>query len=297
MIRRDRGLVAEPSALAKRYSNRVRPPKIPDKTEKEAAIEAFAAHVAAGGDPLDFKFPFERYSDDDVKVALRQLFGGKCAYCESNYAGTQPMDVEHWRPKGEVHLDDGTKLPGYHWLAAEWTNLFPSCIDCNRSRTQLDVVEQREVNLGKANQFPVADDRLSGPEDDPSLEEPLLLNPCEEDPEPVLRYTEDGVVLPRDDAGPARERALASIRVYALNRSDLVTERLAIRRIVDHRVDLIDQLADLRARLDLPADEELSEAIADLVASEVDALLAMTEGDQPYAGMVRQILAEADPLP
>jgi uncharacterized protein (TIGR02646 family) len=294
VIRRDRSQVAEPAALSKPYPARVKPPKEEGKTEREAVLAAFAAHVAAGKSPVDFQFPFERYQEEEVKRALRQLFDGKCAYCESNYSGTQPMDVEHWRPKGEVHLDDGTKLPGYYWLAAEWSNLFPSCIDCNRARTQLDVVDKKEVRLGKANQFPVEGARLPTPEADPDREKPLILNPCKDDPVDFFRYTEDGAVLPRDEKGEGRRRALESIRVYALNRSDLVAERLAVRRLVDHRLNLIAQLGTLRESIARPEDEPLREAVADLIANEMDALLSMTRDGQVYAGMVRQMIREAD---
>jgi uncharacterized protein (TIGR02646 family) len=295
MIRRDRSQVARPAALDQKYGRRVKPPKLKDKTELESVREAFKKHVDSGEHPVKFKFPFERYKDEDVHKALKQLFQGKCSYCESNYAGTQPMDVEHWRPKGEVHLDDGSVLPGYYWLASEWTNLLPSCIDCNRARTQFDEARQQEVTLGKANQFPVKDARMDSPDDDPSIEEPLILNPCDDDPEKFLRYTEEGVVVPRAAAGWKRERALASIRVYALNRSELVAERLAVRKLIDHRIDLIAQLRDIRDQLNRPGDETLHDVVQDLIASEMDALLAMSEADQPYAGMVREILDEADP--
>jgi len=296
MIQRKRNQIAEPSALAKRYGPRSKAPKKAGLTEREAVLAAFDEHIGTSRDPAKFKFAFERYQEEDVKKALRQLFGGKCAYCESNYAGTQPMDVEHWRPKNEVH-DNGSVLPGYYWLASEWPNLFPSCIDCNRARTQFDVVAQREVNLGKANQFPVAGTRLTCPADDPMGEKPLLLEPCENDPEAFLKYTEDGVVLPRNDDGEEYERALASIRVYALNRSDLVSERLSVRRIVDHRLNLIEQLGELRKQITQPQDQPLRDAISDLIASEIDALLAMTGDDQTYAGMVREMVRSADPKP
>jgi len=294
MIRRKRDRVAEPAALKKTYGKQSKAPKKPGLTEREAVVAAFEEHVRSGGNPANFKFKFERYQDDDVKKALRQLFGGKCAYCESDYAGTQPMDVEHWRPKSEVH-DNGSVLPGYYWLASEWTNLLPSCIDCNRARTQFDVVEQREINLGKANQFPVTGKRLASPTDDHLGEMPLLLEPCENDPEAFLRYTEDGVVLPSKDAGEEYERAMASIRVYALNRSDLVSERLALRRIIDHRLNLIKQLGELRKKITRPKDQPLRDVVSDLIAGEIDALLAMTHDDQPYAGMVREIVRSADP--
>ncbi|MEF9674035.1 hypothetical protein QNM99_25505 [Pseudomonas sp. PCH446] len=45
------------------------------------------------------------------------------------------MDVEHYRPKGAVSED--ASHPGYWWVAMDWDNLLPSCIDCNRKRKQV----------------------------------------------------------------------------------------------------------------------------------------------------------------
>lgn len=67
------------------------------------------------------------------------------------------MDVEHYRPKGGYLDPDGTLCqPGYYWLAADWNNLFPSCIDCNREREQI-MVKGQAKKLGKANKFPLVD--------------------------------------------------------------------------------------------------------------------------------------------
>src|SRR5262245_57287852 len=49
---------------------------------------------------------FGVYKDETVKQALAQLFGRKCAYCESVYTATSPVDVEHWRTKGGVITAD-----------------------------------------------------------------------------------------------------------------------------------------------------------------------------------------------
>src|SRR5262245_40081226 len=77
---------------------------------------------------------------------LLKLFNGKCAYCETDIESNQPGDVEHFRPKGRVVDEEFEPIrinhpkwgemdhPGYFWLAYEWDNLFPSCIDCNRYR-------------------------------------------------------------------------------------------------------------------------------------------------------------------
>jgi uncharacterized protein (TIGR02646 family) len=316
VIQVERPEESRPGALDKLYSNRVGPPKIPGEKERDAVIQRIvehrqqvadeAANPPTGRDPVrleDFKFPYERYGDREVSNALRLLFHGKCAYCESRYAGVQPMDVEHWRPKGEV-VDEtaGSIKPGYYWLAAEWDNLLPSCIDCNRARTQFDAMERKDIVLGKKNQFPVEDPgvRTKRHEEDPDFtggsETPLLINPCLEDPEALLQYDEDGLILPKaqDSTSFAHRRAAASIRVYALNRADLVAERRALVLRLDHRLRMIDKLGEIRASL--TDRQEAADALADLISGEIDLVLEMIEPNQPYAGLARQLIRDADAL-
>ncbi len=295
----------KPASLAKLYSSRVKPPKLPRLSEQEAVIQRMLEHRQSEEKLENFKFPFERYSDREVIEALRNLFKGKCAYCESRYVGTQPMDVEHWRPKGEIKDRDAASIkPGYYWLAAEWSNLLPSCIDCNRGRRQFDMLDGINIVLGKKNQFPLLDPamRVTRHEDDPNNtgggEVSLLINPCEEDPEELLKYDEDGLILPKstEPGSTDHQRAMASIRVYALNRADLVAERRSAILNIDHRLKLIASLGKVRASLDDGEHDEVVETVADLIAAEIDVLLNMENSDQAFAGLARQFIRDADPL-
>ncbi|UXU76440.1 MULTISPECIES: endonuclease [unclassified Paracoccus (in: a-proteobacteria)] len=178
-------------------------------------------------------YGFKVYKDDGTRRALETLFGGKCAYCETFYASQAPVDVEHFRPKGEVEGDE--EHWGYWWLAASWDNLLPSCIDCNRRRYQILPVPQtaslddlrqsahENRRVGKANAFPVEPGtRAYGTSDDPQAEivreRPYLLDPCHDDPDEHLEFLVDwdqplGLVLPRartpdqPDALPLRNLA------------------------------------------------------------------------------------------
>lgn len=293
MIRVDRSAVPEPAVLTRPFDRG----KHKDRTELEVVIAALAAHRAAGQPDEKFTFDYGRYKEDEVKTALDTLFHGKCAYCETFYSASQPMDVEHWRPKGEVHRDDGQKLkPGYYWLAAAWENLMPSCIDCNRAREQYDIAVAARVTVGKANQFPLAPGKnhvlQHEPTPDLAAEGALLVDPCVDDPESFFEYTEEGVIRPRaglDEGG--RARAEASIRVYALNRSGLVAERREVVRRIDHRLALIARLADLRDELqdDRP---ELATVVEELISIEADALQAMKNATTPFAGVARHFLPD-----
>ncbi|MEI9850094.1 MAG: hypothetical protein WDN24_03580 [Sphingomonas sp.] len=245
-------------------------------TELEAALW-FYAGVAPELDPLPEK-PAEApgyaaYGDPDVKSALHQIFDGHCAYCESRYEHVAPMDVEHYRPKGAIIEANGKRTkPGYYWAAADWDNLLPSCISCNRERAQeqmLDDGTTEESKSGKGNQFPL---RVGTPRatcmSEQGGEHPLLLHPCVNDPKPHLVFRADGYVEPR--SGPeegAEPKGLATIEVCGLDRASLVENRRkastrlreAMQAVIDADLNLLDtpsvprlvkQLATREAALD-----------------------------------------------
>lgn len=177
---------------------------------------------------------FAKYKSQIAKDELNEIFHKKCAYCESRYAHVTPMDVEHFRPKNG-YLDPSGKLvqPGYYWLAAEWENLLPSCVDCNRARKQKKISAtgaHSSSTAGKENHFPLApgSPRASQP-DEHEDETALLLDPCSDDlPNRHLQFTDLGYVM----AHPGKtEKDLPkgenTIEVCALDRADLVAERLS----------------------------------------------------------------------
>lgn len=207
-------------------------------TEREASIW-FHADVPPAFDPVPDPVPikpgeapeFKAYSDPAVKAELHLLFDGHCAYCESRYDHVSPMDVEHYRPKGAVIEEDGKlSKPGYYWLAADWDNLLPSCIGCNRARSQEQTLEDGTTvtaTSGKANLFPLSDGcvraKASGEE---ANERALLLDPCRDDPFQHLLFRSDGWVEPRAGVQEQAEpRGLATIEVCGLDRASLVESR------------------------------------------------------------------------
>lgn len=158
--------------------------------------------------PLPEKaFSFRAYKEDDVRHALEALFHGKCAYCETRYDVGAPVDIEHFRPKGEVADVPGHR--GYWWLAADWENLLPSCIDCNRRRyqptpetltSQTGILERqrqrgfRSILTGKDSCFPISGVRMATAPPQGQLasaitmERALLLNPCTDVPSEHLQF-------------------------------------------------------------------------------------------------------------
>ncbi|WP_324806385.1 hypothetical protein SH584_08815 [Sphingomonas sp. LY29] len=155
--------------------------------------------------PKERSFEFAAYKGDDVRHALEKLFFCKCAYCETRYDITGPVDIEHFRPKNEV---EGEGKIGYWWLAMGWHNLLPSCIDCNRRRYQLTPVAMaslggilevsrtgfESIKTGKQACFPISGTRVTA-EPDPAdvdqllaAEKAILLDPCLDVPSDHLNF-------------------------------------------------------------------------------------------------------------
>ena len=239
-------------------------------------------------------FNFKAYKEESVKKALEKLFFGKCAYCEGRYSGIHPVDIEHWRPKAEVITDEqGQKRRyGYYWLAADWENLLPSCIDCNRVRTHFDFLKREEVTLGKGNWFPIASDsRRAGSLDEEKGEKPLLLNPCNDHPENHLEFHEEGFVKARLNANnQPDEKALASIRFYALNRAELVHDRRERILLIKQKMSTIRSLAKLFEQEKASTNQEKSFIVEDLLSHELEQLHRFQEPDQPFSAMAKQLI-------
>lgn len=62
----------------------------------------------------------KKYSYNQIKTALVEMFHGKCAYCESKITVVTYGAIEHFYPKS-VYTD----------LTFEWSNLLLSCDVCN----------------------------------------------------------------------------------------------------------------------------------------------------------------------
>ncbi|HEV2818704.1 MAG TPA: hypothetical protein VGW40_15955 [Allosphingosinicella sp.] len=293
MVPLDRQSVPRPARLDKLGRTNAKDKNEPLRTELDRARDHFGPPSKAG------KFEFSVYSDPEVKEALSKLSGGKCAYCEYYYDAGQPADVEHYRPKGRIDSPNG-KLPGYWWLASDWDNLLPSCIRCNRPEN-LRLYDGTEMPMGKGDRFPIDDENVrAGAEGQHAGEQPLLLNPCDDDPRDYLRFVEKdqaSVVIPKEDGEEslAARRARQSIDIYGLNREGLVTDRT--REMVQIKLSLV-ILAKLVHLLEQnPPDPAM---IEDLMAIERQKLDLHRAPGARYAAMARTlidpVLKKIDPL-
>ncbi|MDU9389045.1 HNH endonuclease [Pseudomonas sp. zfem002] len=263
-------------------------------------------------------FAYQAYRHEQVKRKLAQLFHNKCAYCETFYSASAPMDVEHYRPKAAVSEADGHS--GYWWLAMSWDNLLPSCIDCNRRRKQHvvdpstsleDLYDQGRTHLalhdaGKKDSFPLKDNdrRLLAESDQYADEDALLLDPTRDDPRLHLRFHIDrdspiGLVLPGGDPQQPSERGAVSIQTYGLNRLGLVQDRTRLLRSLEFLGDLVVELGEIIADLDQqapqPAGAPLDRIGRRLRLMQERILLemrGMAAPEAPYSEMVRAWLRQ-----
>ncbi|MCY1744551.1 hypothetical protein [Ensifer sp. SL37] len=244
-------------------------------------------------------FTFTKYKQHDVTSTLRKLFWNKCAYCESDLVDS--LDVEHFRPKGEV--TDDPDHPGYWWLALKWENLLPACVGCNQQRHQHLVTEATTEEEyasfqtkcatelhGKGNHFPIDGIRAYQASDILSDEQHRILDPTVDDPEQFLKWSSGSaysLLFPAGSNGSDCDRALSTIAVYALNRFRLVQSRTGI-------------LAELRTHAALIT-EELEEDFALAGQSSlpvrralrrVTALRMYCAPDRPYSAMAKAFIDE-----
>lgn len=320
MIRVDRSGILEPYVLAsekgvgkkegkkaKEFYRRLREKHELEKLSGKPPKPPRGA-LAEDNAPTTKAFKFSAYGDPSVRQALGQLFHHKCAYCESRYAGTQPVDVEHWRPKARVDEDEGEEKidfnHGYYWLAASWANLLPSCIDCNRRREQLLESDGTLRTVGKGNRFPLAPgSRRATALGEEVLEEPLLLNPYTDDPTEHLEFIEEGVVRPKLVRVTRRPspKGKASIEVYALNRTALVQDRREVVLLIRQRMwmvlsllQILEELEDNAAKIKTArARKEMqrrAEVVGDLLSYELETLARFREPDRPFSMMARQVI-------
>lgn len=151
-----------------------------------------------------YKYNADFGSKDFAKLLLK-CQGHKCCYCEKKVFGGQ---LEHYRPKAAWQQSIGSKKyqPGYYWLAYKWENMLISCSDCNQSGQ-------------KGILFPVFGlIRAKIHTDDCAMENPVIINPAEEDPTLYISFNKDVPV----EVDVAVGRGKKNIEIFKLkDRADI----------------------------------------------------------------------------
>lgn len=178
--------------------------------KSRAAAETAKAVASRGSNGYEFRS--EIWSE--IKQYLFELFDSKCAYCEARVRHASYGEVEHYRPKRPITEEGCSDHPGYYWLAYDVGNLLPSCQHCNNR---------------KSNRFPVRSGFWARCPEELACEEPLLLNPYDEERDPrdhlEFRPVKPDVDVPVSIVRGRTEEGRLSIDTYALNRPGLVEER------------------------------------------------------------------------
>lgn len=243
-------------------------------TEARAAVEKI---VAETGQIESRQFNSYWWKKFKPRFESHEVQGMKCGYCEGGgFEANASLEMEHFHPKTTLSelpplqqplpravccaRDRGTARSlggfGYWWLAYEWDNWLLSCEVCNGHY--------------KGTLFPVAN--LPRPPVEKGChthEQPLLLNPFDDDPLEHLDFDDDGFIEPRGGS----VRGSETIRTCGLNRDTLQRARLEIAREV----------------IELLEDYELAGTFAerDVVLDKLRMLGAKTKR---FAGVVRCIL-------
>ena len=246
---------------------------------------------------------FKAYGGADVRDALKAMFHNKCAYCESQVAGSSQTDVEHYRPKAKI--SDKKDHPGYWWLAMDWSNLVLSCMHCNQTRKQLllspdmteaqilkAVTDNKPTTVGKLDKFPTEDDIWITDPAQLAAERPLLLDPTVSNPEPLLAWgSRQNFAL--ISARNGDRRAEATIRILGLNRRHLCEERMTkLATLTIIMQDIRTALAELAAA----ATDPEAEAIKRAILRNLRQLAEQGHASKPHAALARDFLAQAKAL-
>lgn len=212
----------------------------------------------------------------EARPILKEIFRGKCAYCERGIASDEIGDVDQFRPKAGAINQSGKFDPDhYWWLTYEWSNLYFSCRLCNTSKGSRFPVAGARVEVPKGSKA-----RLGAPwyVTDLREEKPLLLDPCAEEFDPDEHLVFDastGLV-----AGLTKE-GKATIEILNLNRPALKESRgmeLTVTVEALKRLDSITRKPVLTAH-----EEDMREDIFKI-------LREAQYPSSPYAGAQRQII-------
>jgi hypothetical protein len=187
-----------------------------------------------------YRDPYQQVNGAGSRIIdkLNVYYHYKCAYCERIYK----MDVEHYRPSKEVRDEQNVNViivnragiamnhPGYYWLCYEWSNLLPACPSCNREGGKISRFPTRHHYEYQPvfNPHPSFDYSACIANGNPLLtEEPYLLHPEIDDPEPCFKFViaskKKGIAIEGID--PER-RGEVTADICKLNRDEIKYDRV-----------------------------------------------------------------------
>jgi hypothetical protein len=250
------------------------------KNHERALLTARRDFLANPGSKFDF---LTGSMWGPAKPQLDAETHGKCGYCEALARATAHCDVEHIRPKSV-----------YWWLALCYDNYVLACQICNQTHkgdkypvvaalaepsiTATATPAQIEGLLNTLAPDPLADDAtldFATYSTQLQSEDPDLVNPYHEDPEPLFIWVVDEVlaeveIQPAAAGGRARDRAISTIAILGLNREVLKRLRFQTWRLIN-ALCLALGAAGLPAAVQTQVQQSIQAAIGD-----AEAFAAMT---------------------
>lgn len=151
-------------------------------------------------------------TDKNVVSEVESVFNGKCAYCESKVETDDKYDgMNHFRPMNSAknYGDSSDSIDHYWWLMYEWSNLYYSCVHCNRFKGSWFPVD------GKRSKLRTSYIRIVAEENN------LILDPCQDDISSSVYFNlSNGEILAHSMQG------MTTIKILNLNRTRLVAKRI-----------------------------------------------------------------------
>lgn len=237
--------------------------------ERGVVLAAELCSKVDAGEPPSFDR--DVYGAAEVKQALCTAQHNKCCFCESKLEHAQFGDVEHFRPKASAQQNSAARpTTGYYWLAYAWENLYLSCEVCNRRH--------------KRGLFPLVNPerRVSSHHRsaDVSAEQPLFVDPGNEDPKAFIEFR-------REYAAPVEgsARGSATIEALQLNRGPLAQHRRERRQPLLAIVILLAKA--IQSGLSDDDRREWTPAL--------DAIITAAADSGEYASMIRSLLRHVAP--
>jgi hypothetical protein len=149
----------------------------------------------------------------ELKEWLLEISHGKCWFSEAKDCFSH-WDVEHYRPKKSSNDERCSTYHGYWWLAFDWRNL-RICGNVG--------------NRKKSSFFPLREGcaRAGGPQGELRREQPLLLDPADDDDPNLLFFNLMGEAIPAPHVNDLWEQTRVT---YSVERCKLDYPPLADRR-------------------------------------------------------------------